>query len=448
VPAFEAPLGPAGLWRSPAFEAVRLAGEGDERLRAFHAQYGEDVLELARAGDAEGARAAMEGWIESHPPRAGDPWHPYPLSTRAGNWIAALALAPAAGSAPVVASLWRQLAHLERNVEDDVLGNHVIRNARALVLGGVAFGAPRLLARGRRLLARELPEQILADGGHYERSPVYHLVVLRDLLEIDAAAPGSVPDEVLEGMRRFAAALLRPDGEPALFNDGTLDLAPRLELPPAADGLAVFPDTGYAVVRRDGLWLAFDCGPPSPEFLPAHAHADALSFQLWLDGQPVVVDPGMPTYAAGEERDWFRGTRAHSTVALGGRDQFELWGAFRSGPLPHVVLLAAAGDRLEASVTWPGGLRHVRRIDVDADGVTVHDRIEGSGEQLVETSLPLGPVVAHAVEPLGAVRVSRESRVVSERLFERRDGEALVGRARLPLPAELGWRVRRRPRSG
>ena len=67
---------------------------------------------------------------------------------------------------------------------------------------------------------------------------------------------------------------------------------------------------------------------------PAHAHADALSFQLWADGRPVVVDPGMPTYDAGAERDWFRGTRAHSTVAIDG-DQFEPWGAFRSGPLPR-----------------------------------------------------------------------------------------------------------------
>lgn len=441
APAFVPPSGPIELWRSQAFEPVRLAGGGGERLRSFHAQYGDDVLGLARSGDAAAARTAMERWIDLHQPRPGDPWHPYPLSTRVGNWVAALALEPTALSPVISDSLWRQLLHLERNVEDDVLGNHVLRNARALVLGGAAFGATYLLDRGLGLLARELPVQILPDGGHYERSPVYHLVVLRDLLEIEAAVPGSVAPEVLGRMRRFAAALQRPDGEPALFNDGTLDLAPRLELPPAPEGVAIFPETGYAVLRRASVWLAFDCGPPSPAYLPAHAHADVLSFQLWLDGEPVVVDPGMPTYEAGAERDWFRGTRAHSTVALDGKDQFELWGAFRSGPLPAVSLLAAEDGLLEASVTWPGGVRHVRRIEVSHEEIRVEDRLEGAGEHEVESALPLGDRVApDAVRALGVAKAVREPRRLAERLYDRRDAEALVVRARLSLPAELGWR--------
>ena len=32
--------------------------------------------------------------------------------------------------------------------------------------------------------ARELPEQILADGGHFELSPMYHALVLEDLLDL------------------------------------------------------------------------------------------------------------------------------------------------------------------------------------------------------------------------------------------------------------------------
>ncbi len=63
----------------------------------------------------------------------------------------------------------------------------MIRNARALLLGAAAFGSAGLLDAGSALLERELPEQVLSDGGHYERSPVYHLIVLRDLLEVEAA---------------------------------------------------------------------------------------------------------------------------------------------------------------------------------------------------------------------------------------------------------------------
>ena len=392
-------------------------------------------MAAARAGDVHRARSLIHSWIEDEPSRQGDAWHPYPLATRAGNWLAALSLEPELVGGPLPDSLWQQLEYLRRNVEDDILGNHVIRNARALVLGGAAFGDAELLERGRALLERELPEQVLSDGGHYERSPVYHLVVLRDLLEVE---PWADVAAFVERMRRFAAALVRPDGKPWLFNDGTLDLAPALELPAPPAGLSVFPETGYAVLRTDRLWLAFDCGPPSPPFLPAHAHADALSFQLWVDGAPLVVDPGMPTYEAGAERDRYRGTRAHSTVAVDG-DQFELWGAFRSGPLPQVGLLRAEPELLEGEVRFRG-LRHLRRIAIDAAELVVTDVVEGAGERELESSLPLASVAdSSRISSSGDAEL--EQRAIAERLNVREPAPALVQRLRARPPVELGWRV-------
>ena len=398
--------GGEALWRSPAFEPAP-APDPATRLGRFHLQYGEDVLAAARAGDAEEARRLVDSWVDANPPRPDDAWHPYPLSTRVGNWIAALTLLPELASPRLSASLWRQLRHLEANVEDDVLGNHVIRNARALVLGGVAFGSERLLRRGLDLLRRELPEQVLADGGHYERAPAYHLVVLRDLLEVQAAAPQQWLEEPIERMRRFAAAMQRPDGEPALFNDGWPGLGPQLDLPEPPQGLTVLRESGFAVVREGPLWLAFRCGPLAPDFLPAHAHADALSFQLWWRGEPVVVDPGTSTYEPGAERDRERGTAAHSTVQVDGRDQFELWGAFRSGPLPRVELLEARDGVLEASASYHG-IRHVRRLEWGGAAVTVRDRVEGQGRRALESRLVLAaPDWSGSIETLGEeVRLS------------------------------------------
>ena len=427
------------FWRSPAFDAPRLRAEGLGRLSVFRQHYGDDVLTRTRAGDGGGARSLIEAWIAAHPPRPTDAWHPYTISTRACNWIAAATLEPEL--IPVVRdSLWRQLAHLAQNVEDDILGNHVIRNARALVLGGTAFGDARLHGSGIALLERELPEQVLPDGGHYERSPAYHLLVLRDLLEISKAT--SVPGlgTTIDRMRGFSAGVARPDGRPALFNDGGLDIAPLLELPPPVEGLALFPDTGYAVIRTPRIWLAFDCGVPSPPFLPAHAHADALSFQLWVDGSPVVVDPGTYTYEPGADRDWFRGTRAHSTVAVDG-DQFELWGAFRSGPLPQVELLEATETELVAAVTGPTGVRHVRRLRLGDGELVVEDRLEGEGRRTIESSLQFAPGVEPDAAAQGATQTVQESRWVSERFFERVEAPALLIREQRSLPTELGWTI-------
>jgi hypothetical protein len=438
------PLPAAGaLWSSAAFERVSRL-DPSTHLGRFQREYGEDVLEAARAGDVEGARSLIATWIDLHPPRDDDAWHPYPLSTRVGNWIAALTLLPALASPALSRSLWAQLARLAHNVEYDVLGNHLVRNARALVVGGAAFAAPALTRQGIDILRRELPSQILSDGGHYERSPAYHLLVLRDLLEVQAVSPEPWLAEAVERMRAFGAALQRPDGVPALFNDGGVDIAPRLDLPAAPEGVCVLRESGFAVVRAGKLWLAFRCGPLAPDYLPPHAHADALSFQLWWDGRPVFVDPGTYTYEAGAERDWFRGTSAHSTVVVDGRDQFRLWGAFRSGPLPVVTLLQAGESAVEASVILARGVRHVRRLEWGPRRLLVRDRLEGNGRHRVESRLLWADHAPSDVtlEPAAVDVAVRERAWVSERFGERGETVAsVVRRTDVDLPLELTWTV-------
>ena len=423
------------LWRSPAFD--RLASEPRGLLAEFAVNYGDDVTDAARMGATTDARMLINAWIDGYPPRVGPAWHPYVVSTRIGNWVAALSLLPELATPRVGESLRRQLVYLRRNVEDDILGNHVIRNAKALILGGVAVGDTTAVECGRRILARELPEQVLEDGGHYERSPAYHRLVLRDLLELRAFAE---VEDAAANMESFATASSRPDGAPALFNDGGLDIAPVLELPAPVSGVDQRVSSGYVFLRRPDLWLAFDCGSPAPSFLPAHAHADGLSFQLWIEGRPAIVDPGTSTYEPGRVRAWERGTESHSTVAAGG-DQFRVWGAFRAGPLPSVRLLEATPERLVGEAILPGGVRFRRTLRIGTQTLDVEDVLEGSGALSVASSLPFPP------DP-SSIRVTpREGELVVEhRTFAERFGEpekatAAVQRRNVHLPWEGGWTI-------
>ena len=393
-------------------------------------------MEAARIGATADARRLLDAWINGHPPRVGPAWHPYVVSTRIGNWVAALSLAPDLATPGVGESLRRQLVYLRRNVEDDILGNHVIRNAKALILGGVAIGDTAVAEWGRRLLARELPEQILEDGGHYERSPAYHRLVLRDLLEVRAFA--EVEDAVAR-MKSFATASSRPDGAPALFNDGGLDIAPVLELPAPVDGLDERVASGYVFLRRPGLWLAFDCGAPAPSFLPAHAHADGLSFQLWVDGRPAIVDPGTSTYEPGRVRAWERGTESHSTVAAGG-DQFRVWGAFRAGHLPEVRLLEAGDDRLVGEVVLPGGIRFRRTLRLGEGRLDVEDTVAGRGGLPIVSSLPLAAGARVEVAPRDGELVL-EPRTFAERFGEPTETVGAVQRRHVDVAWEGGWTI-------
>jgi hypothetical protein len=153
------------------------------------------------------------------------------------------------------------------------------------------------------------------------------------------------------------------------------------------------------------LHLVADVGDPCPPDLPAHAHADCLSFELAADGRRVVVDPGTSTYTEGAQRTHERSTAAHNTVAVDGADQSEVWGAFRAGRRARGRLLAAGDDgelvRVVASHDGyrrlPGSPVH-RREWVVGDHVEITDEISGAGAHLVESRV-------RCCEP-GAVKVA------------------------------------------
>src|SRR5438067_13909420 len=146
--------------------------------------------------------------------------------------------------------------------------------------------------------------------------------------------------------------LIMADGRLPLLKDTTYDgLDPHALLAAAAHERKPRPtlflaESGYAIFRpRDGASLIVDVGPPCPDYLPAHAHADMLSFELCLGGRRVIVDSGVYTYEAGEWRDLFRSTRAHNTVEVDGENQSEVWSSFRVGrrARPHNVVFRDNG---------------------------------------------------------------------------------------------------------
>ena len=95
-----------------------------------------------------------------------------------------------------------------------------------------------------------------------------------------------------------------------------------------------FPEGGYYVLgcdfeTRDEVRLVADVGPLGYREIAAHGHADALSFTLSVGGVEMLVDPGTFAYHTQPEwRAYFRGTSAHNTVRIDGRDQSQPGGNF------------------------------------------------------------------------------------------------------------------------
>jgi uncharacterized heparinase superfamily protein len=318
---------------------------GVPQLWSFHLHYFDYVRALAvlaRSGERELAyetfRELAMSWITANRTLGGDAWHPYTISLRLVNWCEASCVFRAElerdrdFARALHASITAQARFLYTHLETDVRGNHLLENLRALVRVSAFFEgreAERWRARATRELQRELPEQILEDGGHFERTPAYHVRVMQVLEEIAVYLPPTANRQ--PATRAFLHAILPPNGRLPLFKDTTFEHVPFDAPPPQPSRW--LQASGYAVMRDDarGDHLIADFGKVCPDYLPAHAHADMFSFELTIDGKPVVVDSGVYEYAPGEWRRWFRSTAAHNTVEIDGRDQSEMWGSFRVG---------------------------------------------------------------------------------------------------------------------
>jgi uncharacterized heparinase superfamily protein len=381
---------------------------------------------LEALDDAEFARIALD-WIERNP--AGErggwrfAWNSYVLSLRVVVWMQQLAVRRARLTKDTVASmhasLATQLRFLERNLELDVGGNHLLKNAKALLWAGRYFDgdeARRWVATGERLLAGELAEQILPDGMHFERSPSYHAQVFADLLECaDALDAGPLRVHLMTRLDASAQVLVdltHPDGLPSLFNDGGLHMSygtaeclaawERMGgRTPRKQAVFALKWAGYYGVREGASYVLADCGPIAPEHLPAHGHGDILAFEWTVAGRRFIVDAGVFEYERGVRRAVSRASATHNTVTLDDRDQCEFWAAFRVGRRARVqrrryeeqdagFVLEGAHDGYEHLAGAP---RHIRTLRARADEIRVDDRITGGAGQRVRARLLLHPDV-------------------------------------------------------
>ena len=402
-------------------------------LWGFHLHYFGYIHDL---GHAEKETLCID-WIEKNPIGTEPAWHPFPISLRLVNWCKAGLAHP-----DILSSMYRQAAFLYDHLETHLLGNHLLENARALITAGVYLrgqgDADAWIRRGLQIYEKETPEQILADGGHFERSPMYHALMLEGYLDIvcllDALpySVGTVKDAA-ERMRAWLGVMIDPKQRIVLFNDAAHNGTPPIPrllayadrvlgdnnssphensntpsgTPATVDGLEVhhLQESGYISALGRGLFFVYDAGPIGPDYLPAHAHADIFSYILHgEDGRAWVVDSGTSTYEQGPVRQYERSTLAHNTVTVDDIDQAECWGAFRVArrfkPVSKVRRLSQATveitGKFDGYATLIGDdIVHNRRVTLrhESREIRIVDRVTGTGRHRVSSRIHLHPDV-------------------------------------------------------
>lgn len=420
--------------------------------------------------------------------------------------------------------------HIAANLEGTpyLRSNHFLSNILGLLALGFALPtdphARRWARFARSAFEREMRTQVHGDGSDFEASLSYHGLVLEIFLvgrrlARDAHAPLSASfDERLRRMLAVSRAVRHADGRTPLFGDGDSGRAlpggfdrpptqdPLLwlgaelvgarplegtpdeevcwthgfeawrktaELPAAAQpGTTRFPEGGLYVLRGGASHLVVRAGDVGQNGNGGHAHNDLLSYELSIDGVPLVVDSGTYAYTFDPQaRNEFRSTAAHNVVVVDrtelnpivSQELFRLrqrafasveeWRATPSG-----ARLAATHDGWRQ---LPGAVAHRRAFEMDAEGrLVLLDELAGTGRHLLESHTHLAPDTEVYEEANGRVRVVRrgvgctlqlsgpgsltiDESWVSDRYGERERAPVLTVRARSDLP--LTWRLTLEP---
>jgi uncharacterized heparinase superfamily protein len=408
------------------------------RRQIFHASYCDFLnVDLTALEESDLLRRAIRialSWRDQNLLGTEIGWGQFFLSLRIVNWLKFLArnaaraekIGDGAQIDQILTSLRVQVLSLESRLEKELLANHLLKNAKALVFAGALLETPesdRWGVLGQRLLRQQIAEQILPDGGHIERSPMYHAWVLDDLLDIQhlfESRPPLVPEcasevsRCVKSMARYLSQIIHPDGEIPLFNDSQLDVTrPTAQILAEAGALApnlsksaatvqAMCDTGYAVIRDpiSKSFLIFDCGPLGPDYQPGHGHADVLSYELSLHGQRVIVDTGVSSYELGPDRHYERSTAAHNTIRVDEIEQAEIWAGFRVGRRPAVSPIHFG--EIEGCLFVRGEHTGYQHLNVTHSRAVIRltdnswffvDTLSGKGTHKIESFIHLHPTI-------------------------------------------------------
>lgn len=298
------------------------------------------LRDLRAVGDApavERARQLLRRWLARFGGYDAAAWSAPVAAARLTHWLALYPFLDVGADDSLQTLLLKSLGRHARHL-GHVAGGGPADARRLLAVKGLIYagaclpGGSRRLARGLRLLAREIDRQVLPDGGHIERSPAQHLAVLGDLVDIRATlaeARCEVPAVLQNAIDRLAPMLRvyrHGDGGLAVFNEsgesdsGFID---QLLAAAGANGRAPAraPHLGMQRLAAGDVVVIADAGVPPPPGVDALAHAGTLAFEMSDGADRLVVNCGADPQHASALDDWrwrasARATAAHSTLVV------------------------------------------------------------------------------------------------------------------------------------
>jgi hypothetical protein len=326
-----------------------------------------------------------------------DGLEPYPISLRVIYWIRFLSKNKIRNN-NIDKVLGKHLIILFNNIEYHVLGNHLLENGFALIFGGMYFSNKAMWIKGKAIVEKELEEQIKKDGAHFELSPMYHNIILYRLLDVyNLLIHNPVFNNqnrftkkiqiVIERMLSWSGQINESIKRLPYFNDSVNGIVPsfiildgyaeQLGINIKKDGFIPISISGYRIISENKHKLIIDGGSFGPTYITGHSHCDALSFEYYFDGNPIIVNSGISTYEKNNRRNSERSTSAHNTVKILDKEQSELWAGFRSARRSKSKILFSDEFSFDGICEYYTGELHRRSIELNSNLIIIKDQILG-----------------------------------------------------------------------
>jgi uncharacterized heparinase superfamily protein len=349
-------------------------------------------------------------WINSNPAYKGIGWNQYTISLRVINWIKFFSRNESV-SEIFVDSITEQIKFLYERPEYHIQANHLFTNSKSLLFYGAFFNgrfSRKVLKKGLKIFYKEIEEQLLDDGGHFECSPMYHSIIMYDLLDIynlSKSFPKKFPknfsdivEKKFRKMIHWYCAVLHPDKKIPFFNDSAFDIAPSYDeifeyikildlddFEVKSSNYLTLNESGYTRIKNEDFFLIYDHGEVQPSYQPGHSHADLFSFELSYKENRFLVNRGISTYEDTLRRLYERSSRSHNTVEVDGMSNCGVWRSFRVSYRPNLIdhfstfsnNSFSISSQHDAFSTFNSNLIHKREIDLHDSKLRVKDTIEG-----------------------------------------------------------------------
>ena len=250
------------------------------KLWAYHLNYF-DYLHQNDTSKENGLRLIEDFLADTSNRQIG--LQPYPTSLRLINWIKFLSRYNYYPQ-EIIDSIYAQYLVLLGQIEYHLLGNHLLENAFSFVYGALFFDDTQLRIYATRILKKELEEQFLTDGAHFELSPMYHAVLLQRSLDVYNLLINNdhkffdvqrMLETKIEMMINWLYTIRFKNGDLPMVNDSTdnqaldtdtlLDYANKLGF--TSSNVSLF-DSGYRKLNHSNFELFLDIGKIGPDYQP------------------------------------------------------------------------------------------------------------------------------------------------------------------------------------